>query len=285
MRQELIEKVFDNLIEVKCSKEYMKERLSGYSQSEKSELLKEYLNPSEYDFYQYTLEKYERYSTLENDPLFPNLENLKGALSDVLFDYEKRIITHRTNKSSREPPLIDINKFQEDKQNNYGGNKIQDLEQHQMNIQKDVTDDEWASLRAYFDDSTGINSYLWHLKGEVKEYTDMINDIDTVIKGSKGLSQDTVLYHKGSFPVSKNIGDAFTFKGYMSTTFQKGWLGKGTTDGYIYKILAPKGTKGVCANDNMLSSFNENEYLLGRNTKIRILDVNVKNHEVLCIIE
>lgn len=82
-----------------------------------------------------------------------------------------------------------------------------------------------------------------------------------------------------------NIGDTVNLKGFTGTTFQEAWIkSKLNPETYNFKILAPKGTKGICASGGSLSTYSETEYLLGHDMKIEILDVDTSTHEVLCII-
>lgn len=48
-------------------------------------------------------------------------------------------------------------------------------------------------------------------------------------------------------------------------------------EGYIIKIHAPKGTKGVAINEDMSSAYEEYEYLLSPNQKFKTMNIDVEN--------
>lgn len=91
-------------------------------------------------------------------------------------------------------------------------------------------------------------------------------------------------------------GDKIKFKGYTSTSFQENvakefhnYSSVSSELYYTYRILAPKGTKGICANDEshgaMGSHPREQEYLLDKGSEATILDVDVENHIVTIVLD
>ena len=125
-----------------------------------------------------------------------------------------------------------------------------------------------------------------------------MRNISNAIARSDGLLQDTVLFHGGKFDLSKMVGDEITLKGYTSCSFQENVAKHSIKqqDGvfkeelmYTYRILAPKGTKGICANDDSqgtLSRFTfENEYLLDKGFTGKVVDIDYDKQVVTIMAE
>jgi hypothetical protein len=91
--------------------------------------------------------------------------------------------------------------------------------------------------------------------------------LDTALeKGSLG--SDTKLYRSFHFPADRGVGDVFSDKAFMSTSRKRDVAGRFETTGgkrSLVRINAPKGTKGA-----HLPGQNEEEFLLPRNTRLRI---------------
>ena len=104
--------------------------------------------------------------------------------------------------------------------------------------------------------------------------------------------QDTTVYHGGKFDVSKIVGDKVKFKGFTSASFQMNVAedspSRMFTDRgkfYVYKILLPKGSKGLCANDkshggSLTMVTGEQELLLDKGFEGSVVDIDYKNHIV-----
>ena len=115
-----------------------------------------------------------------------------------------------------------------------------------------------------------------------------VKGIDSAIAKSPGLPQDTTLYRgiksaDGEFAFENlKPGTVLIDKGFVSTsadgTLAEGFA-KATNIGYMMKIEAPKGTKGLVphniTNDKRFS--NEYEFLLPRNSAFEILNVDSTN--------
>lgn len=179
------------------------------------------------------------------------------------------------------------------------GYKYGALEMRQNNQQEkvDYTPYEFGSCNNYsVNDFKLVNGQIYdtdYYKGRKKDspsIDDFINDrkehLDSAIEKSPPLTQDTTFYRYGFFPKGMKIGDTGKFKGYTSTTYQEetaekfkeGYYG-GEQDRYKIVIRAPKGTKGVLLNQQF-EAITEHEFLLGRNQKYIILNVNDETHEV-----
>ena len=115
----------------------------------------------------------------------------------------------------------------------------------------------------------------------------LVLEIDSAIDDSLPLDENTILYRgmRGQGISDFEVGDVLTDKAYMSTTVHKefadGWANN-LTSGYIIKIEAQAGQKGLITNfytaDTMLTD--EYEYLLPRNTSIEITSMYIKNKTV-----
>ena len=115
----------------------------------------------------------------------------------------------------------------------------------------------------------------------------LVLEIDSAIDDSLPLDENTILYRgmRGQGISDFEVGDVLTDKAYMSTTVHKefadGWANN-LTSGYIIKIEAQAGQKGLITNfytaDTMLTD--EYEFLLPRNTSIEITSMDIKNKTV-----
>ncbi len=263
------------------------------------------------DFCEREIEYYENLlESGDNDESFNKdmVEHFKGNVKDIeekLFQFERRII-EGYKKESLEPPKVDISNFKEDVQiTDLDNDTIKPLEQAQIDSQEkiDLTEDEVDSLRYYLGDGARItnsrlnNGHKWNnltdeqKKEKGKRSKEAEKDISNAIKKSEGLKQDTVLYHGGEFDVTKMVGDKVKFKGYTSASFQQGvsdqfqnYSTVPKENYYTFKILAKKGTKGICANDRsrgkLSSNYDEHEYLLDKGLEGDIVDIDYENHIV-----
>ena len=112
--------------------------------------------------------------------------------------------------------------------------------------------------------------------------------IDSLMNKSPGLLEDTILYRGGHFDIHLKPGDSFSFKGYISTTFQQSTseIYKSEEFDMTYVIHAPKGTKGICGGDSNFYNNNwEHEYVLPRNTKMTVLSIDYDTMTCEVVIE
>ena len=148
-----------------------------------------------------------------------------------------------------------------------------------------------------------INSYLrgkptqyaimeFKSEANLKKYCDdLIKLIDNMPK-EKCLQENTILYR--GFLVSQHrteeqirqlfkVDETNKLNVFTSTSFDidvADMFGEYTWDnpnGYILKIYAPKGTKGIAISDELASSGDEYEYLLSPNQKYKTLNFDSKN--------
>jgi hypothetical protein len=115
----------------------------------------------------------------------------------------------------------------------------------------------------------------------------LVLEIDLAMNESLPLDENTILYRgmRGEGISNFKVGDVLTDKGYVSTTVHKefadGWANN-LTSGYIVKIEAQAGQKGIITNfytaDTMFAD--EYEFLLPRNTSIEITSIDTENKMV-----
>ncbi len=120
-----------------------------------------------------------------------------------------------------------------------------------------------------------------------------IRGLDTAIEDSNGLEVDTILWRgvdsTDHIPELKS-GFGFADKGYTSTSFSKDVVeemnGYREKDGWLLKIYARKGTKGVAVNNYPKASqwIEEEEFILPRDTSYAILEVDLEKRVITCTI-
>ena len=103
-----------------------------------------------------------------------------------------------------------------------------------------------------------------------------------------GLTQDTVLWSGREEEVFLDLepGSIAQWKNIISTSYKKS-VGSNyqADDRYLVKILAPKGTKGIAANDPRLAGLiREHEFTLPRNQKFMVLDIDHKKKHVTILL-
>lgn len=233
-------------------------------------------------------------------------------IEDELFQYGRRLIEGA--KPLNSIPDIDKGKFKEDTQ--WGGEnggayewemKQGELESQQIRLQKDsvkvdtsITEDgryvdkRLLAMNNYFDgDTQNINYTISHngyVKALDKEQRKQMKSIDSLMKDSGGLAQDTILYRGGYFDIHLRPGDHSSFKGYQSTSFQRFtstvYLDEAMDTTMTYVIHAPKGTKGICGSDDRFYNNNwEHEYVLPRNQGFTVLNIDYDNGVVEIVLD
>lgn len=163
----------------------------------------------------------------------------------------------------------------------------------------EILDDErLLSMNDYFSgDVDHINykisheKYLDKLDNETKKH---ISNIDSLMEESSGLPYNTLLFRGGHFNIHTRVGETISFNGYQSTSFQHstaqfykegGGFGE-TDDSMMYLIHAPKGTKGIAGNDSrFMNGFEEHEYVLPRNTKMKVINIDYEKKVCEVVIE
>ena len=126
-----------------------------------------------------------------------------------------------------------------------------------------------------------------HLRGKGDGYDKQqaekyIPNIDKVIEeGPRTAKTMRVIRGVGSGSTAAEIaalavGDEFQDKGYGSTSVKKDWdwSGDGTGSGLTLEVVVPKGSKGLYV-EKISSHKSEQEFLLPRNTKYRIISKEI----------
>lgn len=162
------------------------------------------------------------------------------------------------------------------------------------NLHEYYTGKDWEMVKSYNDyilqiHNEGINTHIHnaeYISRLEKEQQKTVKNMDKLMEGTSGLTEDTVLYRGGYWDIHLNPGDhSKGFKGYQSTSFREE-VGSRYVDNYsdydnadmLIKILAPKGTKGIVSNDpNFNSVYDSHEFVLARNTGFTVLDVDYDN--------
>ena len=108
--------------------------------------------------------------------------------------------------------------------------------------------------------------------------------LDKTIEKSPPLQEDSILYRYGSLPEGIQVGDHSKMEGYMSTSFNEyvafdnipnGGTWKMSHDKrYRMRIYAPKGTKGVVPCNDLECMDWQSEFLIGRNQKFIVLNMD-----------
>ena len=315
-------RIIEDIIKNKCSNSEIKNKLSVMSDEEKYIGLKDKLNSAEIDHYntvtsrlemlKETIREYEEEVKKDPNSFFKNFlsdfKKQQKELEKILFDYDKRIFNGYRLREEKQV-TVDESRFEIDDDfvdedvDNFSLGRIEEKNVDNQNFE--FKNGELSSINSYFHSAYELlnsklnNGKRWNnlSKSERDSRASQLNTMDkhlsNVINSSKGLVEDTVLYRNGRFDVSLIVGDRIKFKGYTSTSFQKhvaeDWDDTMEIDenlgsiNYVYKILAPKGTKGICANDKKyeLTTYpEEHEYLLGKDLEATIVDVDSENHIV-----
>jgi hypothetical protein len=263
-------------------------------------------------------------STIDKDKL-PILNEFlnerKQELTDDLFQYDRRIIENYTVPNNPLPSfdndsfLTDKNDF--DLERMFGDDStIGGVEKAQIQYQQEnsnYTDLEKDRMNNYYFNTYGyVNTRLWEGKTYANEYySDGIYDfdeleyynqefpritrsLDNCISKSPGLKTNTRLFRAGAVDIHLTVGMKGKLKGYTSTSFQEDTAKNLVDDNeegfdWTIEILAPAGTKGICANDHTNFDNNdytfEHEYTLGRNQGYTVISMDYENKRQVILLD
>lgn len=306
MHHNIISKIFDDLLEVKCSIMEIRSKISSLSIEERKEKLDHKLNPLEKKEYDKLLEEIDFWDNgVGKENMSPEQIKEIDGLREQLFKYDKRIYDgYRLDKNMDNVPSYNLDDYAGDTFTEMYDNQIKAHEQAQIDFQNEnleINPLGVLSLQKYFGDeyrhingelnpkyqSQYLNGGYWeNLSSDEKEIYHIANQvyvkqIDSIIDESPGLVENTILYHGTNdtnlVDIHTRIGDKLNLKGYISTSFNEE-VGKGygsMPDCFVIRFLAPKGTKGICANTNGLTREPaEHEYLLGQGNKGVVADID-----------
>lgn len=310
---------------VKCPTIAEKKRiLANMSFEEKNERLDGVLNQGEKEWYKYLIRKREYYEREKQETLdyygshssqYRKIINeTLPQLYDDIFKLERKIL--EKEKNPKEPPFVDEYLYREEVQSqNFNGTEIGEIEQEQISLQEKenifLDMDEFLYVSDYFsgghrDINSKLNDgHIWNSYSDTerkhleKNVNKSIRALTKYINRSTGLVDNTVVYHSGKFDVTKMVGDKVKFKGFTSASFQKA-----VADGfkftyhsfpkeldYTYKMLLPKGTKGLCGNAdsgqffNVSSHMSEHEFLLDKGLEAQIISIDYDNKVVTVLVQ
>lgn len=236
----------------------------------------------------------------DNDGIYEYAIVLRNGTEEEIFQFERQIFDKITKK--RRDNLFkyceDFNTedYKEDYDVGYPSNRRGDVEHQQEQIQeqrgypdnvKEAVNVYWTNgffseIQDYVEDGTFNKENVPEpYKQGIKNSADAISGY---IDESEGLEYDTVLYRGGHWDKNTKVGDVKSTPVLNSTSFSErtaytvGITDQGKEDGYLIKVYAPKGTKGLMVNAPSLAhDFPEHEYLLGKGQKYIVLDVDDVN--------
>ena len=233
----------------------------------------------------------------DNDGIYEYAIVLRNGTPEEIFDYERQIFDNITKKR-RENLLehcedFNTSDYKEDYDVGYPSNRRGDIEQQQEQIQEQRGYPEGLKEAVNLYWTNGFFAEMQDVAedGEFDKYPvpqayeqdikDSVNTMQDYIDNSEGLEYDTVLYRGGHWDEGTKVGDVKTTPVMNSASFSErtaytvGIADQGKMDGYLIKIYAPKGTKGLMVNaPSLASDFPEHEYLLGKGQKYIVLDVD-----------
>lgn len=323
MNIKVIEFFFNEVFEksefkIKCSNQYINNKLSSMSISDKKEKLKSLTNPLEKNDYDYLLEQKEMFEFI-GDWENPYMVEEYDDVINKLFEYDKRIFRgYDLDKNKSNISDVNISDFKlEDipegmEEDNFNPN-IYSLEQSQIDSDNKIifSTEEVNSFKAYFGShSTRINSELdsnykegfWSKLGDEER-----NNIIEVNKGiipfmesgmdkCSGLVENTVLFHgvtdSDLVSIHTRIGDKIKLKSFISTSFHErvgkgyGKVVSGNGPRLYVRFLAKKGVRGVSGNKKGLSDYPvEHEFLLDKGQSGRVVDFNYDKSMITVLLD
>ena len=176
-----------------------------------------------------------------------------------------------------------------------------------LNIQDKIgltSDESWALGRYGGENYELINGFLtknevweeylekglskgWTEKKVIEDFENtFIKHIDSAMGKSPGLTQDTVIFSGTEFDGTLRVGDFSSFDVYRSCSYQLDSAESfNYPERYMVKIYAPKGQKGIAMNGNgnngeRLGFYShEHEFLLPRNQKFQVIEVDHDNKQ------
>lgn len=236
-----------------------------------------------WDDYQYDKNGIEKYDVNDEGGFVDMLAVKLSASRESIGTIENNLINNQENINYTDKQLSWLRKYFED-------NRLPSFLTYMINGRepKNYTDVESVYYEEY-----GDSEYVeYNLTERWKnEFNNIKNHLDNAINKSQGLDKPTIFYHAGRVDPSLLPGDRGVWKGYKSMSFQEQVMSKHkqiNPDYWNIIVLAPKGTKGVCANDERFRGYSfidEHEYLLGRNTGYTVIDIDYEKGTEIVLLD
>ena len=271
-------------------------RLEAMTQEAKTKALKNILTDEEMEDYLFVLDVYsqmlERKANGDDSLLVDiNIENGRRRL----YNHEKRLFAQDIDDTSN----INRDDYEKDVITNTVGYKDKVLEKLQIENQSDTdwSANELDAINAWAGiNYDKINNYLYDtpdfrnlikfmeernsFQAYIQDIIYLVENLQSAINKTKGLTQYTTLYRGGIMDRNIGVGDISSFKGFVSTSYQKnsaeGFYGDDYPENYLITILAPKGTKGIAVGgENGWTAWShEHEFLLNLDQKYQVIDID-----------
>ena len=117
----------------------------------------------------------------------------------------------------------------------------------------------------------------------------LIDEIARTIEDSPRLTEDVTIFRGGEVPNAHElkVGDVFEVEGFQSYSLNQDvaidFLDE-YPDRYLIKTHAPKGSKGVHIDDDIFQGLAEDEWLLQKGQKHKVIDINTETQELTTIL-
>jgi SPP1 gp7 family putative phage head morphogenesis protein len=197
-----------------------------------------------------------------------------------------------------EDKMNDLSKPKYIKFSDNGKHLLDDLDDI-YKLPKNITKKEIDAAKLYSEEGyKPINAYnrrVPNYKDVLKEHNVSEANVKSFNKhldkltSRMSLEENTVLYRgEKGLHFDPKQGNVYKWDSFTSTSFDKRIGHQFSREEYIYKIHAPKGTKGVYMNSNptktqLSIAADEAEWLLPRNTEFKVLNFN-KNEKIIEIL-
>lgn len=249
------------------------------------------------------IRQYESATLEEQMVIEEKLRNIQNAMNEL------SSLGKHTERMILDIPEINMNEYLTDKTIYENGEQkiINLLERKQIQLQESIhyNNDEVGYVGNYSRQwYKPLNGRIYNtpeyqemlaektLAGADKSFHEYLNNIeknlDSAIAKSPTLQNKTVLYREGYFDINLSKGEIGEWKAYTSTSFQKsGTSGFVDENTYSIKILANEKTKGLAIRGigkGNCGFAEEHEFLLGRNQKYQVLDINYNTKEVTILL-
>lgn len=172
--------------------------------------------------------------------------------------------------------LENEDKDKEDRIKKHAAKRIKTLTQKEVSAIREYTGDNFSDINRYLNSPLNIKKQMEKQEVWIKEH---INTIEQVLKKST-LGEDTVIFRDDDESNFKHLkkGNVYTNKGFWSTTIDKN--AKMNIGTISIEIKANSKTKGLYI-ESISMNPNEKEFLIQKDTKFKVLNINKKRDKIL----